>query len=250
MKGVSLFAGVGGLDLGFERAGGETVLQVEIDQFCQRVLAKHWPDVRRMGDVRFVTANDCATADVLFGGFPCQPVSLAGGRLGQDDERWLWPEFKRLIRDVRPRYAVMENVPGILSLGLSDVLGDLSELGYDARWSLLSACSLGAPHPRQRVFIVAYRSGLDGSAWDRVDQGGTWGASAPTRRFPGVRVDRAWGRAGEWNAGEPDVDRVAHGVPGWVDRLHALGNAVVPQVAEYVFRRLFEFDAEWGAQGE
>jgi DNA (cytosine-5)-methyltransferase 1 len=176
MKAVSLFSGIGGFDLGLERAGIEIVLQVEIDEFCRRVLAKHWPDLRRIADVRDVTAEDCDGADLIFGGFPCQPVSVAGKRLGAEDERWLWPEFARLLGLVRPRFALVENVPGLFDAGFDEVLTDLAALGYDA----------------------------------------------------------------SWNAGEPRVGRVAHGVPGAVARLHALGNAVVPQVAELIGRRLME----------
>ncbi len=242
MKAVSLFAGIGGLDLGFERAGIETVLQVEIDPFCRQVLEKHWPDVRRIADVRDVTEADVQGVDVVMGGFPCQPVSLAGKRLAQADERWLWPEFARVVRMARPRYVVVENVPGLVTAGLGDVLRDLSILGFDAEWSPLSACAVGAPHPRQRLFVVAYGEGVDGPSWDRLVESGDWRSPAPTGGLSGNGIPRGWGRAGVWNAGEPELGRVAHGIPGSVDRLHALGNAVVPQVAELIARRIVAFD--------
>jgi DNA (cytosine-5)-methyltransferase 1 len=238
VKFVSLFAGIGGLDLGLERAGHECILQVEIDPFCQQVLAKHWPTVRRIADVRDVTAEDCEGADMLVGGFPCQPVSLAGKRLGTADERWLWPEYERLLGVVRPRYALVENVPGLFHGGFGDVLSGLASLGYDAEWSVVSACSVGAPQARERVFIVAYPAGGDGEARHRVDQGRGWRAQAPVGGLSGVRIPRGWGRAGAWNAGEPALGRVAHGIPAAVGQLHAYGNAVVPQVAEWIGRRL------------
>jgi DNA (cytosine-5)-methyltransferase 1 len=243
MRAISLFSGVGGMDLGFERAGIETVLQVEINEFCRQVLAKHWPDVRRIKDVRAVTGADVQGADVVHGGFPCQPVSLAGKRLAQADERWLWPEFERVVRMARPRYVVVENVPGLLTAGMGDVLAGLSSLGFDAEWSLVSACSVGAPHPRQRLFIVAYRPSLDGEARDRLVPSGERAAPAPTGGLSGSRIPRGWGRAGTWNAGEPELDRLAHGIPAAVDRLHALGNAVVPQVAEVIGARLVAIES-------
>lgn len=142
------------MDLGLERAGWECRWQVENNEWCQRILAKHWPDVTRYGDIREV--HDLAPVDLVCGGFPCQPVSHAGRRKGQEDVRWLWPEFARVLGDLRPRFAVVENVPGLLSRGMGDVLGDLAALGYDAEWDCLPAAAVGAPHLRYRVFIVAH----------------------------------------------------------------------------------------------
>ncbi|KKM37617.1 hypothetical protein LCGC14_1564720, partial [marine sediment metagenome] len=153
MKFAELFAGIGGFGLGLERAGHECILQVENDPYCQRVLEKHWPDVRRIADVKEVTADDCKEADAIVGGFPCQPVSLAGRRQAQADPRWLWPWFAGLVDDVRPPYVVVENVPGLLSAGMGEVLGDLSALGYDAEWYRIAAETVGAPHLRWRIFI-------------------------------------------------------------------------------------------------
>jgi DNA (cytosine-5)-methyltransferase 1 len=236
MRGVSLFAGIGGLDCGFERAGGETILQVERDPFCQKVLAKHWPDVRRISDVHDVTAEECAGADVLFGGFPCQPVSLAGKREGQNDDRWLWPEFARLIGEVRPRYAVMENVPGLVSLGLADVLGDLAALGYDAEWSVVSACAVGAPHTRERLFIIAHAQ--------RLGFEGPWRYEQPIHPAKDAYREANWLIDAVSRDALPFLCTGHARVPRELaaDELRALGNAVVPQVAEYVFACLFEFD--------
>lgn len=153
----SLFSGIGGLDLGLERAGLRCVWQVEINDYCRRVLAKHWPNVRRHDDVKTFPPQEGAwSCDLIVGGFPCQPVSVAGKGLAQDDPRWLWPEFARILRVLRPRYALLENVPGLFVRGFPDVLGDLATLGYDAEWAVLSAAQFGAPHLRKRVFVVAY----------------------------------------------------------------------------------------------
>jgi len=157
MRVLSLFSGIGGLDLGLQRAGMTICGQVELDPWCRRVLAKHWPEVPRHDDVR-----TCAgwwgrrLADVVAGGFPCQPVSSAGKRQAQADSRWLWPAFAGVVRALRPRFVLVENVPGLLERGMGDVLGDLASLGYDAEWDCLSAADFGAPHLRKRIWIVAY----------------------------------------------------------------------------------------------
>lgn len=153
----SLFAGIGGMDLGLERAGMTCKWQVEIDGYCRQVLAKHWPDVKRYEDVRTVGAHNLEPVDLICGGFPCQDVSVAGKRAGLDGERsGLWFEFARIIRELRPRYALVENVPGLLADGMGRVLGELAEIGYDAEWDCIPAAAVGAPHLRDRVFIVAH----------------------------------------------------------------------------------------------
>lgn len=164
MNGLSLFSGIGGLDLGLERAGIRTVGQVEIDPWCRRVLAKHWPDVPRHDDVR--TAADWwlkeerPHVDIIFGGFPCQDISNAGRRAGIDGERsGLWSEFHGLIRLLRPRWVLLENVAAILARGAGRVLGDLAEIGYDAEWDCVPAAAVGAPHLRDRWFAIAYPHG-------------------------------------------------------------------------------------------
>jgi DNA (cytosine-5)-methyltransferase 1 len=150
-----MFAGIGGLDLGLERAGMRCRWQVEIDPYCCRVLEKHWPDVRRYEDVKEIRWEEVEPVDLVAGGFPCQPVSVAGKQLREDDDRWLWPEFRRCLGVVRPAYVLVENVPGLLTGGMGTVLGELAELGYDAEWETLPAAAFGAPHLRFRVFLVA-----------------------------------------------------------------------------------------------
>jgi len=156
MRHVSLFTGIGGIDAGFEMAGMETVLQVERDPFCLAVLRTRWPGVPKLNDVSKVTRDTCPECEIVSGGFPCQPFSVAGQRRGKADARWLWPEMRRIIGDVRPRWVFAENVPGIINLALDDVLDDLEAIGYTARAIVIPACGVGAPHRRMRVCIVAH----------------------------------------------------------------------------------------------
>ena len=269
----SLFAGIGGFDLGLEWAGMECRWQVEINDFCQKVLAKHWPNVRRYGDVKDCGHHNLEAVDLICGGFPCQPVSVAGKRKGEADERWLWPEFHRIIRELNPRWVLVENVPGLLSTNsgrlFGGILRDLAASGYDAEWDSIPAAAVGAPHLRYRVFIVAYPSQYrdrcqqdkqgnsrlqqDSSGWPRVgDELGNSSqalAYAHTERWD--RRPRVFGTgrraeltnfcrtigAAQW-AVEPDVGRLVNGLPSRVDRIRGLGNTVVPQVAEWIGRRI------------
>lgn len=154
----SLFTGCGGLDLGFELAGFETKWFAETDKWCNKILEKHWPNVPRYGDVNGLSKQNeiIERVDILIGGFPCQPVSQAGKKKGEEDERWLWPGFYKTIGLLRPNYVVVENVPGLRKRGFDRVLGDLAEGGYNAEWFSLRSSDLGAPHRRERVFIIAH----------------------------------------------------------------------------------------------
>jgi DNA (cytosine-5)-methyltransferase 1 len=239
----SLFAGIGGVDLGLERAGWECRWQVEIDPFCRHVLEHHWPDVPRYGDIRELDWNGVERVDLLAGGFPCQPFSTAGQRRRLDDDRWLWPEFARAIRELRPAYVLVENVPGLLvGGGMGSLLGGLAELGYDAEWESIPASAVGAPHLRYRVWIVAYANALADSA--RAEWRGSQlqvVASRDRAAEPRECYGDSRSEPGRWLA-EPGVGRVADGVPSRLDRLRALGNAVVPQVVEVIGRRLLEVE--------
>ena len=274
----SLFAGIGGFDLGLERAGMRVIWQSEIDPYASAVLRRHWPAVPNLGDIRRIVVDQGRTSthpyqrllvapwgicaggqvsgpfgapDVLCGGFPCQDISNAGKRAGIDGERsGLWSEFARLIGELRPRYAIMENVAALLGRGLERVLGDLAEIGYDAEWHCIPASAVGAPHRRDRVWIVAYPGGQQHeggcAANERAPAEGLYERMADTVQPNGTNGEQGWGMlaAGDWWAVEPDVGRVAHGVPRRVDRLRCLGNAIVPQVAEIIGRAIVQRDTE------
>ena len=271
---LELFAGIGGLSLGLERAGINVVGQVEKDPWARKILDKHWPEVPKHDDVR--TALDWWRSeprphvDLVAGGYPCQGESLAGRRGGTGDERWLWPEFARIVSALRPWYVLGENVLGHRASGLRFVLRDLELLGYTARAGTLAASEVGAPHRRRRILVLAELADAErvaGHAWRpgdalgvgqrgrNADRGGVVGDVADAAsggRDTGAgstgqeRGDRTQERReparrrethGGW-AVEPDVGRVAHGVPDRVDRLRGLGNAVVPAVGEAIGRLL------------
>ena len=296
----SLFAGIGGFDLGFERAGMRVAWQVELDPYCRAVLARHFPDAARFEDVREVGAGSLEAVDLICGGFPCQDLSSAGRGAGIDGARsGLWSEFARIVRELRPGYVVVENVPALLTGKgkrwdrgpIGRVLGDLAEVGYDAEWACLSAREFGAPHLRKRVWIVAYpardaeagaaaepraerqrartggqrsgaakladadRRGREGRTrelgargrGEPADGGGAGGdvPDADREQHEG-RAQALGGSVGKelrdhW-AAEPAVGRVADGVPYRVDRLAALGNALLPQIAEWIGWRILEYE--------
>ena len=267
---LDLFSGIGGFSLGLERTGGfETAAFCEIEAFPRKVLAKHWPDVPCYDDVRTLTAERLAAdgvgVDVICGGFPCQDISTAGNGAGLAGERsGLWSEIARLVGELAPQFVIVENVAALLSRGLGDVLGDLAALGYDAEWHCIPASAIGAPHRRDRVWIVAHPSFLfrdgsndnaafcvgcavsepgDGSGpftladtmrWGRPGQGKFVQSGNPAPLISRQTIDAFNGRvAGQW-ATEPNVGRVANGVPDRAHRLKALGNAVVPQIPELI----------------
>ncbi len=218
----SLFAGVRGLNLGLERAGMVCKWQVEKDGYAKRVLEKHWPDVRRHDDVcTFPPAGEWGT-DLICGGFPCQDISFAGKGAGLAGERsGLWSEFARIVRVLRPRFVVVENVAALLGRGLGAVLGDLAASGFDAEWDCFPASAFGADHERDRIFVIA-------------------DAIGPTERFGGqqqlpqsLKTDRT--RFLRARRGRND-----DGISNRVDRVRCVGNAVVPQVAQWIGQRIIE----------
>jgi DNA (cytosine-5)-methyltransferase 1 len=237
----------------------ECMWQVEIDPFCQQVLDRHWGDVLRHSDARTVHYHEscledgCGSClspvDVICAGFPCQPVCHHGHRRARDDERWLWPEVCRLVGEMEPGYVLLENVSGLLHAGrgFSHILADLAGLGFDAEWECLPAVTVGASHYRERVWIVAYRAddGCDDEPASRVylrgprrndfDRRGAY----PPRRDAG---SAAWRAYTESAGPEPGILREAYGLSGGVDRVYALGNAVVPDIAEWIGRRILEAD--------
>lgn len=247
----SLFAGIGGMDLGLERVGFECKWQVEIDPYARRVLAKHWPDVPRHDDVRtFPPADGNWSVDLIAGGFPCQDISFAGRGAGLAGKRsGLWYEFARIVCDLRPRFVLVENVAALRVRGLDAVLGTLASLGYDAEWSSLSACAMGAPHARDRMFVVADRDQV-GRRGPRFGVQREHGVSPRFGHWQTPSFDLGWEDVERWfksfvstGDGATDATRSAgmgDGVSGRLDRTGAIGNAVVPQVAEWIGRRIIE----------
>ncbi len=253
------FAGIGGLALGLCRAGWEPRWFVEIDPFCQKVLRKHWPEVRQYGDIRQLTGEELEAVDLVAGGWPCQPHSYAGKRLGSRDERDMWPDFIRIIRAVKPRFVLGENVPGVLSSDggryFGGVLRDLAESGYDAEWQVLSAAAFGAPHIRERLFIAANTEGEQGrrirqppiltnTVRDRIASDTSERSARTLRESREIPPPAGGGRGSicwhdQWKS-EPALDRVVPRFPAQLDELEHLGNAVVPQVAEWLGRRIME----------
>lgn len=221
---LSLFAGIGGLELGLERAGMTTVGQVEIDPYCQQVLARHWPEVPRHDDIHTApdwwSSSNRPTVDLVCGGYPCPAFSQAAR--GRNVAPNLWPAMRAVLDTVRPRYVLLENVAAHLGRGFAGVLADLDELGFDAQWSTLTACSVGATHTRRRLFVVAYPH-RDSEPVFAVD--GEVAGMPPTS----IR-GRHWGFPSADDVGADD------GLPDRMDRLRTLGNAVVPALAEHIGR--------------
>lgn len=250
----SLFSGIGGFELGLERTGGfKTVWQCEIDPFCQKVLEKHWPDVKRFTDIKTMGLDEeIPCVDVICGGFPCQDISCAGKGAGIHAERsGLWWEMLRIICLVRPKYILVENVAALLNRGLDEVLGSLAESGYDAEWQILHTNWFGGWHRRERLFLVAHPTGkrlvlnsfFKGDRDKISNKGEFWGHSPSIyieplgRSFPEIpnhyreddglsrRMDRSEFRVKKWSDG-PQLP-----IP---TRIKALGNAIVPQCAQFV----------------
>lgn len=257
----SLFSGIGGLELGLERAGlGHTVWQVEIDPFCRRVLARHWPNVTRYADI--VGLKGLEQVDIVCGGFPCQDVSSAGKRTGMSGAKsGLWSEYRRILEELRPRFAIVENVTSGKKLWLPRVISDIESIGYRSRAFALSASDVGAPHLRRRVFVLATSDShgmgsqrTHGTCPNEPREHGESGGVRDTNRdgksacaIDG-EVARLRGMASmpsHWTA-SPELRGMAHGIPGRLDRLRALGNAVVPQCAEVIGNILREHIALHG----
>jgi DNA (cytosine-5)-methyltransferase 1 len=228
----SLFAGIGGFDLGFERAGMVCKWQVEIDDYANRVLAKHWPTVRRERDIRQCGKHNLEHVDVICGGFPCQDISYAGLGAGLDGERsGLFFEAVRVVRELQPRVVVLENVAALLTRGLDRVLGTLAEIGYGAEWHCIPAGIFGAHFRRDRIFVIASRSKSSGLRWKGL-------RSYPNRTWSKQQFTRLVERELEVCVPAGKDQRISDGVSNRVDRLRGLGNAVVPQVAEFIGRQI------------
>lgn len=280
---LDLFSGIGGFALAAQMVGGiKTAAFCEIDPWARQILAKNFPGTPIHDDVRTLKPNDYGRIDLITGGYPCQPFSLAGKRAGADDDRHLWPEVRRLVEGFRPRMLLCENVAGHVTMGLDAVLSDLEGIGYTGQPFIIPACAVDARHKRDRVWIMAYRKreGLEGYAGNGEDgnqpgrqhpeAGGSTGAGCVCQdvAYPnskrcdcenqGSDEDGTQGKLGkgdehrkssrgsatDWQwITEPSVGRVADGVSSRVDRLRGLGNAIVPQVAAEILRAMMCVDS-------
>ena len=299
----SLFAGIGGFDLGLERAGFQIKWQVEKDEWCKKILEKHWPGVRRYKDIHEVGAHNLETVDLICGGFPCQPFSHAGKRRGTQDDRYLWPETLRVVDELRPAWFIGENVAGLTSMGeqvgdieveghtvarmsesdlyktvlvrneellLFRIIEDLKKIGYGAIPFDIPACAVGADQERHRIWILAHaevlseRPGLregeqarsrrrrprndSGEDVSNPESLGVQRHRTARKQKPRAQTkEKIPGRDGSGDGAnhwaiEPDVGRMAHGVPSRVDRIRALGNTVVPQVVEVIGKAIMEVE--------
>ena len=229
MNVLDLFSGIGGFSLGLERAGMRTVAFCEIDPHARAVLHKHWPNVPVFTDVSTLSKGDLSEQiDIIAGGFPCQDISTAGRGAGLSGSRsGLWFEYCRLIKEIQPRYAIIENVSAIRRRGLGGVLRSLAEIGYDAEWHCIPASAIGAPHQRDRIWIVAYPNSTQREG---------------RRLSSGAYAKYADACSAGWWKTEPAMDRVVNGVPGQAHRLKQLGNAVVPQIPELIGRAIMEYE--------
>ncbi len=218
--------------------GWENIFQVEIDSYCQKVLEKNFPKVKRYKDVKeFNGRSYYGTVDIISGGFPCQPHSVAGERKASKDDRDLWSECVRALCEIRPRYALFENVTGLLTSErgkfFNRVLSDLAKSGYDAEWGIISACAFGAPHTRKRLWIFAYstESGLQRNVQKHGKVNSLLQEASNNNSFNLVK-ERVFASTNHSDIRNDD------GIPKWVDRIGAVGNAIVPQVAYEIFKAI------------
>jgi DNA (cytosine-5)-methyltransferase 1 len=313
MTHLDLFSGIGGFSLAAESVGFKTIGFSEIDPYASSILKKHWPGVPNFGDIRNITGGGIGHVTIITGGFPCQPFSVAGKKLGDTDSRHLWPELCRIVSEVRPKWCLFENVPGLLSNDagriFGNVLRDLAQIGYDAIWNCVPASSVGANHQRDRVWIVAHPRHDAGSTeqeckckaspeksfgmcqtdvansmsskqrrieWESQAQENVMadtrcqperntihgrhnerssiyspgcsevcdpnGKGLEGQRKVTIRTKSEFGDVGDpsWWSVEPDVGRVANGIPNRVHRLKCLGNSIVPAVAEIFLKEIYK----------
>ena len=245
---LSLFSGIGGLDLAAEAAGFQTVGQCEWADYPTKILERHWPDVPRWRDIRTLTKESfyartgLRTVDIVSGGVPCQPFSVAGKRRGKDDYRYLWPEMLRIVEELKPTWVIGENVAGIIDMALDTVLADLESQGYEARAIVLPACGVNAPHKRYRCAIVAHTHGKGlqgGQQCGETDPSGkavpySYNRGGPLRRDGKLSTTQGAGSGwrdlsggtpelcgGEWRAAESGMGGSYDGLPYWMDRVKA-----------------------------
>jgi len=276
LKTLDLFSGIGGFTIGLERAGLKTIAFCEIDKYCRLILQKHWKDIRVYKDVREITKRQfeedgCELPEVITGGFPCQPFSVAGRKKGTNDNRYLWPEMFRIIKEFKPRWIIAENVRGIINIQdgvvFERVHTDLESQGYETQTFIIPAAGVGAPHRRDRVWIVANtrrsiggqqsarnKESIEAGTFEETkwsfDRDSVTGSSKREKIMADSKRIHVQGqqdrsrqeqsrRSGWWDI-EPDVGRVADGVQGRIHRLKGLGNAIIPQIAEEIAKAILK----------
>ena len=257
MKHLDLFSGIGGFALAARWVGIETVQFVEIETYAQKVLTKNFPGVPIHDDIKTFDATKFRGIDLITGGYPCQPFSQAGKRRGSEDDRHLWPEMFRVIREARPDFVLAENVAGHVSMGLDEVLSDLESEGYTTQPLIIPACAKDAKHRRDRVWIVANNAfmrmerartkqqatGARGKSEDVADSYRQClereREKRDNERSVGLCSRKTGWEVDTWLP-ESGVGRVAHGIPRRVDRLKGLGNAIVPQVAYEIMKGIYD----------
>ena len=276
VKLLDLFSGIGGFSYGLEKTGFQTVAFCEMDKYCKLVLQKHWKGTKIYSDVKEITkerleADGVELPEIITGGFPCQPFSIAGKQKGTNDDRHLWPEMFRIIKELKPRWVIGENVRGIVNIQdgvvFETVCTDLESEGYEVQAFNIPAAGVGAPHRRERIWIVANsrRTLRQGSSIREKNEDETRkedadqyqrSSSSPEPNVANASAGRRASQKTEistrgngiehqsWWQSEPDVGRVAHGVPGRVHRLRALGNSIVPKIAEEIGRAIMAAEAE------
>jgi len=248
LKHLSLCSGIGGIDLAAEWAGFETVSQCEIDDYASKVLAKNFVGIPNFGDIRTITTTklryagiDPNTITVISAGFPCQPYSCAGLGKGDSDERDLWGEVIRVIRDIKPKWFIGENTQGLFTRAnqryFRRIINDLSNAGYTVAWGMWGACDVGATHQRLRIFIVAYSSGFRQER--RLNRKQKVQNKKPTILS---KLQTAQLICSMDNLPTPRVCTGNDGIPNRVDRLRCLGNAVVPQQIYPIFKAIADYE--------
>lgn len=239
MTHVDLFSGIGGFALAAKWADIETKIFCEKDEFCKRVLKKHWPCVPIHNDIHDFKYNK--HIDVLTGGFPCQPFSIAGKRKGKNDDRYLWPEMFRVIRQCKPTWVIAENVVGIIEMELENIINDLENEGYETQSFVIPACAVGAPHKRDRLWIVANLNSI-GSKMREHNRQERYIQENENRNM--AKIQQEWAQfipntwssmsARDWLQYNCEFSRNDDGISYRMDRIKSLGNAIVPQIA-FVF---------------
>ncbi|HHB2055623.1 MULTISPECIES: DNA cytosine methyltransferase [Bacillus] len=251
MQMLDLFSGIGGISLAADWAGIETVAFCEIEPFNQKVLNKHWPIVPIFSDIRKLTKRsleergvDVGTISIVAGGYPCQPFSVAGDRKGEEDDRHLWPEVFRLLQEIRPTWFIGENVAGHVTLGLDNVLTDLESIGYTSQPFVIPACAIGAPHRRERVFIISFLSNSNCIRYQgsqqlredisKIEKWGKGSFGTTSKLFDDIDWEKRAFQSSFLGRGD--------GLPNRMDRIRSLGNAVVPQQIYPIFAAIAKIE--------